>query len=89
MLFLSRDSAVLPTVAYEIVSHVDKGKITATMEMPSRKPPQTVMLRFRHPQAMPIRSVTLNGQNWQEFNKDKGVILLTGVQGKATVVANY
>jgi len=77
------------TVAYEIVSHVDKGKITATVEMPSRKQPHTVMLRFRHPQAMPIKGVTLNGQDWREFNKDKEVILLTGVQGKAVVVANY
>jgi hypothetical protein len=65
------------------------GRIVATVEIPRRKPPQTVKLRFRHPQAMPIRSVTLNGQDWREFNKDKEVILLTGVQGKATVVVNY
>ena len=77
------------TVAYEIVSHGDGGKITATVEMPSRNPPQTVMLRFRHPQAKPIKSVTLNGQDWQEYNRDKEVILLTGVQGTATIVANY
>jgi hypothetical protein len=76
-------------VAYEIVSHVDGGRITATVEMPSRKPPQTVMLRFRHPQARPIKSVTLNGQNWQAFNTDKEVIRVTGVQGTVTIVANY
>ncbi len=77
------------TVAYEIVSHVDEGKIAATVEMPCRKPPQTVMLRFRHPQAKPIKSVTLNGQDWPEFNRDKEVILVKGVQGKATIIANY
>jgi hypothetical protein len=77
------------TVAYEIVSQVDEGKITATVEMPSRTPPQAVMLRFRHPQAKPIQSVTLNGQDWPEFNRDKEVIRLTGVQGKATITASY
>lgn len=77
------------TVAYEIVSHVDEGKIAATVEMPCRKPPQTVMLCFRHPQAKPIKSVTLNGQDWPEFNRDKEVILVKGVQGKATIIANY
>jgi len=77
------------TVAYEIVSRVDEGQITATVEMPSRTPPQAVMLRFRHPQAKPIKSVTLNGQDWPEFNRDKEVIRVTGVQGKATITASY
>ncbi len=59
-------------VAYEIVSDVDNGKITATVEMPSRLPapdkggqagkaPKEVVLRFRHPKAAPIKSVTVNG----------------------------
>jgi hypothetical protein len=77
------------TVAYEIVSQVDEGKITATVEMPSRTPPQAVMLRFRHPQSKPIQSVTLNGQDWPEFDRDKEVIRVTGVQGKATITASY
>ena len=76
-------------MAYEIVSHVDRGKITATVEIPSRKPPQTVMLRLRHPQAKPIQSVTLNGQDWPEFNADKEVIELAGLTGKVAVVASY
>lgn len=76
-------------VAYEIVSDVDASKITATVEIPSRKPPQTLMLRFRHPQARPIKSVTLNGKDWQDFNTDVEAIRVTGVQGKATIVADY
>jgi len=76
-------------VAYEIVSQVDAGKIIASVVIPSRRPPQAVMLRFRHPQAKPIKSVTLNGQNWQQFNPGKEVILVTGVQANATIVANY
>ena len=37
------------TVAYEIVSDVDHGKIVATVEMPSRRPPKEILLRLRHP----------------------------------------
>ena len=52
------------TVAYEIVSDVDHGEITAAVEIPSRNPPRTVRLRFRHPQAASIKSVTIDGKPW-------------------------
>jgi hypothetical protein len=77
------------TLAYEIVSDVDNKTISATVELPSRHPPSAVCLRFRHPQALPIKSVTLNGKRWKDFDKDKEVIRLTGVPGKATITANY
>jgi hypothetical protein len=85
---------------YEIVSDVDNGKIDATIEMPSRppapdgggragKPPQAVMLRFRHPKAAPIKSVTVNGREWKDFDKDKECVALKGLTGKVTVSARY
>jgi len=60
------------TVAYEIVSDVDNGKISATVEMPARLPapdkggqagkaPKEVVLRFRHPKSAPIKALTVNG----------------------------
>jgi hypothetical protein len=80
---------IFGTVAYEIVSDVDHGKITATVEMPARKAPKEVVLRFRHPKAAPIKSVTLNGKPWTEFNKDKETITLKGLTGQVTVTAQY
>ncbi len=77
------------TLAYEIVSDVDNGKITATVEIPNRSAAQSVKVRFRHPQAAPIQSVTVNGQPWSGFNPDKEVIELTGLTGKVEVVAGY
>jgi hypothetical protein len=77
------------TLAYEFVSDVDHGKITATIEIPSRNPVNSVKVRFRHPEATPIQSVTVNGQAWTSFDKDKEVIELTGLTGKAVVVARY
>jgi hypothetical protein len=75
--------------AYEIVSNVDRGTITATIEIPSRQPPHKVLVRLRHPRQLPIRSVTVNGQAWTGFNPDKEVIELAGLTGKVAVVASY
>jgi len=78
------------TVAYEIVSDVDNGKITATVELPSRKAPKEVVLRFRHPKTAPIKGVIVNGKPWTEFNKDKETItLLRGLSGTVAVTARY
>lgn len=77
------------TLAYEIVSDVDHGTITATIEIPNRNPIKSVILRFRHPKASLIKGVTVNGRPWRRFDPDKEVIKLTGLTGKAVVVASY
>jgi hypothetical protein len=77
------------TAAYEIASDVDRGTITATVEIPTRQPPRTVLVRLRHPRQMPIRRVTVNGQAWEGFKPDREVIELVGLTGKAVVVASY
>ena len=77
------------TLSYEIVSDLDNNKITATIEMPDRKSPEKVFLRFRHPQASPIKSVTVNGKKWPDFNNQKEIIELKGLNGTVSIVANY
>jgi hypothetical protein len=77
------------TLAYEIVSDAGHGKITATVEIPSRNPPKSVVVRFRHPKAVPIKSVTVNGQPWTGFSSDKEVIEIMGLTGKVAVAASY
>jgi hypothetical protein len=77
------------TLAYEIVSDVDNGKITATIQIPNRSPAKNVILRLRHPQAKPIKAVTVNGRPWKRFNPGKEVIELNGLTGKAVVIASY
>ncbi len=76
-------------VAFEIVSEVDKGRITAKVEMPSRLPPAAVLLRLRHPRAAPIKSVTVNGKDWTSPIMDKETIELKGLTGTVTVRALY
>ncbi len=77
------------TLAYEMVSDVENGKISATVEIPSRYPVQNVLVRFRHPQGSPIKSVTVNGQPWNDFDAGKEIIRLHDVSGTVQVTATY
>jgi hypothetical protein len=77
------------TIGYEIVSDADSGKIAATVDMPSRNPPKCVLLRFRHPKALPMKSVTVDGNAWSGFDPAKEVVSLRGVQGTVRVESHY
>ncbi len=76
-------------VSYEILSDADHGKITATVAMPSRSPPKAVLLRLRHPTGAPIKSATVNGKPWNQFNNDRELIELRGLTGNVAVTASY
>lgn len=76
-------------VGYEIVSDVNNGRITANIDIPDRKAPESVRLRFRHPKAAPIKSVRAKDQPWSAFNPETEVIELKGFTGKVTVTAGY
>jgi hypothetical protein len=77
------------TAAYEIVSDVNHGKICATVQMPSRKSPKDILLRLRHPKAAPIRSVTINGQESQEFDAARELVRLSKFTGHVAVTVSY
>jgi hypothetical protein len=76
-------------LVYEITSDVANGRILAKIALPSRKPPESVVLRLRHPTAAPIRRVQVNGQDWSDFDKEREIIRLRGLQGTVTVTAQY
>jgi len=74
---------------YEIISDLANGKINASIEIPARKAAKEIVVRFRHPTTAPIKSVTVNGKDWKDFNKDKETIILKGLSGKVYVTAQY
>jgi hypothetical protein len=76
-------------VDYEIVSEVEQGQIKATVKMPSRKTPNEVWLRLRHPQATAIKSVIINGQAWTQFDREKELVQLEGLQGTVQLLVEY
>jgi len=77
------------TVDFEITSDADNGSISARIVLPDRRPPASVLVRFRHPDAAPMKGATVDGWPWKHFDPSREVIELVGLSGEATVTARY
>lgn len=78
------------TLSYTIQSHIDSGRITASADLENGNPPESLLIRFRNPQAKPMRSVTVNGQKWTDFNTTKEWIRIKDPSEKHyEIVASY
>lgn len=77
------------TVDFEINSDVEHGRIAATVTMPNRRTPGEVWLRLRHPQALPIRTVKVNGRTHRDVDRGREAVRLRGLTGTVSVEARY
>jgi hypothetical protein len=60
------------------------------LDAPDRNAPKQMVVRFRHPEEKPIRSVSVNGAAWTSFDPVKGDIQLPGgLRGTVGIVAEY
>lgn len=77
-------------VSFRIESQVQSGRIVATVEFAGQNRPQTLLVRFRHPEEKPIRSVTVDGRDWKEFDRQKEWIQISNpVHERYSIVADY
>ena len=86
-----RDAAThFGPMSYEIRSKVADGVIEATIEPPARNPPagMKIKLRFRHPDKLPIKDVTVDGEPWQDFREDT-ITIPTGDKKQIEVMARF
>jgi hypothetical protein len=74
---------------YEITSDVDHGRISAMLNLPSRYPANAVWLRLRHPRATAIRRVSVNGQDWPDFDPTREAVKLHGQTGEVSIEVRY
>ncbi|HOA75380.1 MAG TPA: hypothetical protein PL151_00010 [Phycisphaerae bacterium] len=66
------------------------GRIKATLVPPTRNAPETIYLRFRHPEEKRMTRVTVNGQPYDRFDAEKEWVILPGaLQGVQEVTAEY
>jgi hypothetical protein len=63
-------------VSAEFISEAAVGVITARLDPPRRNPPQRLLVRVRHPQSRPMRSVWVNGQPHAGFDPVSELISL-------------
>ena len=54
-----------------VESRADSGKIMAEIEMSGAYQPRALRIRLRHPQGSTMRSVTVDGQKWTDFDAKK------------------
>lgn len=76
-------------VGVRYASKVASGRITATIHLANRAEPAKTLVRFRHPDKLPIASVTVNGGAHDRFDAENGDVDVTGLSGKVEVVAEY
>jgi hypothetical protein len=77
-------------LSFTIQSESNANTIRATVSMPDRSRPQTLLVRFRQPDDKPIRSVTVNGRVWSEFDVAKEWVRVTDPdQTRYVIVVHY
>ncbi len=55
-------------LSMEVEGLTEENRIRAEIEMPDRRHPGTLLVRFRHPTGQLMKSVTVNGKNWTDFH---------------------
>lgn len=75
-------------VGYRITSHVNEGYIEAQISSPVREMPKEMVIRLRHPDGKLIRTVTVDGKDYKDFEASKEIIRLSP-SGKEIVVKAY
>ncbi len=76
-------------VSYSIVSKVAKGEIEAVVQLPEKCTAKKVVLRLRHPDGKPMRSVTVQGKLYQDFDPQTETIALEPSDPTITIRAEY
>ena len=77
-------------VSLQMESQARSGKILATVELEGNNRPQSLLIRIRHPDEKPIRSVTVDGQDSKDFDSRKEwVVIKNPSRSRYSVVGGY
>jgi hypothetical protein len=58
-------------LSFRIDSAANSGRLKATVRFDDTRRPSALRVRLRHPAKQPIRSVSVNGQSWTDFDPAK------------------
>ena len=78
------------TMSMTMASQAGAGRITASITMPDRSRPRELLVRLRHPEGKRIRSVTVNGRAWSDFDAAKEwVRIAQPAEDRYTLTTSY
>ncbi len=65
-------------------------QLEAKVELAGRAQPSSLLVRFRHPQEKQIRSVTVNGRNWTDFDAAKEWVQISAPAERSySIIVSY
>ncbi|MFQ3548505.1 MAG: hypothetical protein SNJ70_01975 [Armatimonadota bacterium] len=74
----------------KIESHVNKGFLSAKINLPQREQPEKIVLRLRHPEeGKKFKEVTINGDLWTDINIEKELINIPFADIELQIKAKY
>ena len=76
-------------VSFRILSSVGSGRIAAHIDPPTRTLPRQIVLRLRHPEGKPMRSVKVNGQDPAGFDNATATVRMAPSRGPLDVRVEY
>jgi hypothetical protein len=67
----------------------DGSHITAEAHLDIRSAPQKTLVRFRHPEGLPLKTVQVNGEPTQRLDPERNDVDITGLSGRIVLHANF
>ena len=75
------DASGAPTyfgaTSLHITSHAASGSIQASVELERRVPISRLVLRLRHPDGKLLKSVSVDGKEWEQFDRQREWIIIS------------
>ena len=76
-------------VSYKLSSAVAEGYMEAVIQPPTRRPPARIVLRVRHPEGKPMRSVTVDARPHVDFDAAAQLVYVAPTDKPITVRIDY
>ena len=76
-------------ISFAVRSTLASGSVQASISPPQRRPVDRLKIRFRAPEQRRMRSVTVNGQKWTDFDAEKEWVVVPGSMKQAEVAVRY
>jgi len=77
-------------VTYRFESQARSGRISATVTFGGHSSPAILLVRLRHPERKPIRTVAVDGQDWTDFDRDKEWVRIANPEARQyAIVTRY
>jgi hypothetical protein len=73
-------------ISFEVESKISDGFIKMKLTPPTRNPPKTIQVYFRHPEEFKVEKVEIDGKDWVDCDKERGLVNIGMVEKPMEIV---